>query len=707
MTLRKMRGATCAGTWTASPRSTTRPGRRNWGFVAVLEEGPRRLRAGAAARLRRGLVHGRREGRRGRSRWRSPCPTSTRCCAKMNGRLLPFGWWHFLAQAQTIDRVRVGFLGVKPEYQHTGVAARALRRALRRRPTRAPEGRRDGLDPRDQQGDEPRHGGDGRPRRQALPRLRARADAVRRPQLAAVVGDAFDVQPPLCRRAWTRPPSQAVVARWRPSRARAMPRCVPATAEPRPIRPARRALSRPSRRSRGGRWRRGFAAGVVTVAGGAAPARAQSAAHAVAARSARQGRRQSLACWSTCTCSATASCERTLSLLAGLRRACGGEVRPRWPFRLPRRRAATACCAAAAACSSGCCTTASEPVIVRVRPSARDRSCSARCGGHVATPPTTAIERMRFALGARRRPAPVPRAVPRRPADRAARAPAAVAAPEPPARAVRGARLGDLRAADRGRARARDPAPDRRAASGRRCDAHRPCATLPARGDARRRGARRCWSPSTSAGARALALVRAAREVASGPRRPARRPTTSAAGGGCARSPGSGRGRSRCSPCTARAATTSCRRATSPTSSSSGAASGGDPRRGARPRTRCASLPYDVGGLAAHVSRRLAGAVPLPAQTPCPGRNSLVIARRASGSRFSSPFRSIQRRRPATVGLCQPNGFVASVGKNTGSVASTLRGWSPRSRSGCFEQRVDARCRVRRAAAWCPRARPA
>jgi GNAT superfamily N-acetyltransferase len=41
----------------------------------------------------------------------------------MNGRLLPFGWWHFLRRKKYIDRVRVGFLGVKPEYQHTGIAA--------------------------------------------------------------------------------------------------------------------------------------------------------------------------------------------------------------------------------------------------------------------------------------------------------------------------------------------------------------------------------------------------------------------------------------------------------------------------------------------------------------------------------------------------------------------------------------------------------
>lgn len=42
---------------------------------------------------------------------------------KMNGRLLPFGWWHFLRRNKTTDRLRVGFLGVKPEHQNTGVAA--------------------------------------------------------------------------------------------------------------------------------------------------------------------------------------------------------------------------------------------------------------------------------------------------------------------------------------------------------------------------------------------------------------------------------------------------------------------------------------------------------------------------------------------------------------------------------------------------------
>jgi GNAT superfamily N-acetyltransferase len=51
-------------------------------------------------------------------------PDINQVLKKMNGRLLPLGWWHFLRKGRTIDRVRVGFLGVKPEFQHTGVAAK-------------------------------------------------------------------------------------------------------------------------------------------------------------------------------------------------------------------------------------------------------------------------------------------------------------------------------------------------------------------------------------------------------------------------------------------------------------------------------------------------------------------------------------------------------------------------------------------------------
>jgi GNAT superfamily N-acetyltransferase len=50
-------------------------------------------------------------------------PDINQVLKRMNGRLLPWGWWQFLWRSRITDRVRVGFLGVKPSYQHTGVAA--------------------------------------------------------------------------------------------------------------------------------------------------------------------------------------------------------------------------------------------------------------------------------------------------------------------------------------------------------------------------------------------------------------------------------------------------------------------------------------------------------------------------------------------------------------------------------------------------------
>jgi GNAT superfamily N-acetyltransferase len=50
-------------------------------------------------------------------------PDINQVLKKMKGRVLPLGWWHYLNKRRIIDQVRVGFLGVLPEYQHTGVAA--------------------------------------------------------------------------------------------------------------------------------------------------------------------------------------------------------------------------------------------------------------------------------------------------------------------------------------------------------------------------------------------------------------------------------------------------------------------------------------------------------------------------------------------------------------------------------------------------------
>ena len=50
-------------------------------------------------------------------------PDINQVLKKMKGRLLPFGWIHYLRKNRTMDGVRVGFLGVMPEHQHTGAAA--------------------------------------------------------------------------------------------------------------------------------------------------------------------------------------------------------------------------------------------------------------------------------------------------------------------------------------------------------------------------------------------------------------------------------------------------------------------------------------------------------------------------------------------------------------------------------------------------------
>jgi GNAT superfamily N-acetyltransferase len=46
---------------------------------------------------------------------------------EINGRLLPFGWIKALRAQRKIDKIRVFALGVKPQYQHTGVAAALYR----------------------------------------------------------------------------------------------------------------------------------------------------------------------------------------------------------------------------------------------------------------------------------------------------------------------------------------------------------------------------------------------------------------------------------------------------------------------------------------------------------------------------------------------------------------------------------------------------
>ncbi len=50
-------------------------------------------------------------------------PDINQVMAKLNGRLLPFGWLKFLLGKRKVDQCRVFALGVKHDYRHSGVAA--------------------------------------------------------------------------------------------------------------------------------------------------------------------------------------------------------------------------------------------------------------------------------------------------------------------------------------------------------------------------------------------------------------------------------------------------------------------------------------------------------------------------------------------------------------------------------------------------------
>ena len=219
-----------------------------------------------------------------------------------------------------------------------------------------------------------------------------------------------------------------------------------------------------------------------------------------------------------------------------------------------------------------------------------------------------------------------------------------VAARPPAARAVRGARLGDHRAADRVRARGGDPAADDRARSAARC-ARTGLRDVPDAAHARRRRAR---------GAAVLRPQRRARAGAAPLRARGRgraastcaRPTTSAAGGACGAIPGIGTWTSRCSRCTGWAATTSSPPATSATSSSSAACTHGQPAGARRRRTRCASSsrPTASGRASRRVrlSRRRGARQPRPVPLARAGTR-WSAARAAAGGRLSRLLSRIQR----------------------------------------------------------------
>jgi GNAT superfamily N-acetyltransferase len=67
-------------------------------------------------------------------------PDVDQALVRMRGRILPFGWWHFLRRKQYINRLRVFALGVLPDYQHLGVAAALYERHLHSAEAHGPRG---------------------------------------------------------------------------------------------------------------------------------------------------------------------------------------------------------------------------------------------------------------------------------------------------------------------------------------------------------------------------------------------------------------------------------------------------------------------------------------------------------------------------------------------------------------------------------------
>jgi len=98
-------------------------------------------------------------------------PDVNQVLEQMNGRLLPLGWWKFLTKGKRMDRVRVGFLGVKPEYQHTGVAAKLYVEHFNAAAVRPQTGGEMGWILETNTAMNRGHGSDGRTRGQALPGL--------------------------------------------------------------------------------------------------------------------------------------------------------------------------------------------------------------------------------------------------------------------------------------------------------------------------------------------------------------------------------------------------------------------------------------------------------------------------------------------------------------------------------------------------------
>ena len=152
------------------------------------------------------------------------------------------------------------------------------------------------------------------------------------------------------------------------------------------------------------------------------------------------------------------------------RSRCG----PPGPTGCARGSAATGSRAGAAVRLAAAATSAAAVVVHAWQPAPTEWSAArgppASAAGRTPRRSSSAIERMRFALGVDEDLTRVRARVPRRSADRRGDPPPALAAAEAAAVALGGARLGGHRAADRGAPCGRDPAPHRPPLGRRGCN---------------------------------------------------------------------------------------------------------------------------------------------------------------------------------------------------------------------------------------------